>query len=344
MKKILLVVTRSENGGAQKWIKEQTEILSGTYEIYIASDENGWLLQNTKVKKTMNNMKIRNKFSFSYLFSLCRFVKDNQIDLIVASSANAGVYSRLCKLFCKVKVIYVGHGWSAIYNGGRFQSLFVYIECLLAKITDSVLCVSDSDYQKAKEIIGVRPGKLKLIKNKIIPMQKREGYDKSVISRKVLCVARFRAPKRNELLIEATKDLDLDLYFVGDGPLRQGIQKSSNNRTYFFGEVDGFNEFYKYDVFALISDSEGLPLSAIEAMSAGLPLVLSDVGGCSELISENGVLVENTAESIKLGIKRTLEKQELYSQNSSILFSKEFDLIQNKHIYINYFESVISNQ
>lgn len=48
----------------------------------------------------------------------------------------------------------------------------------------------------------------------------------------------------------------------------------------------------------LTSDSEGLPMSALEAATAGLPLVLSDVGGCNEIIDGNGLLVTNSESSL----------------------------------------------
>ncbi|MCW0135793.1 hypothetical protein OIU92_00875 [Escherichia coli] len=46
------------------------------------------------------------------------------------------------------------------------------------------------------------------------------------------------------------------------------------------GEVNNFYNYHEYDLFSLISDSEGLPMSGLEAHTAAIPLLLSDVGGC----------------------------------------------------------------
>ncbi len=339
MKKILFIVTKSENGGAQKWVKEQVEILKDEFEVYIATDEEGWLIQNTKVKSYLTDMNIRKKFSFSFYLKFLKFIKNNQIDLIVASSANAGIYSRLSKLLFKSKIIYVGHGWSSVYNGGKLTWLYTGIEKYLSYLTESVLCVSESDYARAKDVIRIDEKKLKLIKNKIIPMKNKQGSAKhSTI--KVLSVARFRLPKRVDLLISAVKNIDAELYLVGDGPLRNEYETISNDRVHFLGEVDGFDNFDKYDIFTLVSDSEGLPLSAIEAMSAGLPLVLSNVGGCPELIKENGVLVENNISDISNGIIECINNIGVYSKNSKNLFDTEFDLMKNKSIYIEYYKEI----
>ena len=340
MKKVLFIVTKSENGGAQKWVKEQVEILKDKFELYLVTDEEGWLVRNTEVSKYMTDIKIRKRFSISFLIEFYKFLKDNNIDLIVASSANAGIYSRLSKIFYRTKVIYVGHGWSSIYNGGRLKWLFTRIEKILGVFTDSILCVSESDYNRAKNEIGINEKKLKLIKNKIMPMPRQEQEEN--IPPKILSVARFRAPKRNDLIIESVKTLDVELFMVGDGPLREKLEKLKNDKIHFLGEIDGFDEFYKYDVFVLISESEGMPLSAIEAMSAGLPLVLSNVGGCPELIEGNGVLVENDIDSIVDGIKTALNNRKEYSKKSLKFFDENFNLLKFKNEFINYYLQVMN--
>jgi glycosyltransferase involved in cell wall biosynthesis len=91
----------------------------------------------------------------------------------------------------------------------------------------------------------------------------------------------------------------------------------------------------------LISDSEGLPLSAVEAMSAGLPVVLSNVGGCVDLVDKNGVLVENSIEDIKRGLSEVIDNFESFSKKSIELYEKDYNLLRSKDIYINYYNSFI---
>lgn len=341
MKKILFMVTKSENGGAQKWTKEQMDILSNDFELFLATDKNGWLVQNTNAKDSLIDFGIRSRTSFGYLMKVIKFIRDNKIDLIVASSANAGIYSRLAKLFTNTKVIYVGHGWSSIYNGGKLKSIYMIIEKILSTFTESILCISSSDFERAKNEIGIKEEKLKLLKNCILPMQQKSLPPKNDRI-KILTVARFRAPKRNELLIQSMKDIDADLYLVGDGPLRVECEKYKTDQIHFLGEVDNFDAFNEYDIFALISDSEGMPLSAIEAMSAGLPLVLSNVGGCPELIDGNGILVENTIDSISNGLRNVIKNREKYAKKSLTLYEKYYNLTNNAFIYKNYYFNVIN--
>ncbi len=345
MKRILFVITKSENGGAQTWVKEQIDILKDHYKVYIATDdEKGWLLKAAYSDATLSDSRIRKLFSFGYLYQLSMFAKKNKIDLVIANTANAGVYGRLIQLLYSTKMIYVGHGWSSIYNGGKLTFIYTTIEKLLSYITDSVLCVSESDYKKAKDVIGIDPGRLKLIKNKILPLKQVDYSNRDPKAKpKIIMVARFRSPKRQDLAIEAMKHLDAELYLVGDGPLMKKYEKYKlDPKIHFLGDIDGFDEFYKYDIFTLLSDSEGLPLSAVEAMSAGLPLVLSDVGGCPELINGNGVLVKNSVDSVVEGLKDAIKNKERYSKRSLEIFDRDFNLAKSRDIYIDFYESIMN--
>ena len=340
-KNILFIVTKSENGGAQRWVKEQIDILNESFNTYIVTDEEGWLIQSAKMDGYLVDMKIRSLFSYSFLKKFAKYVKDNNIDLIVAGTANAGVYGRLVKVYEDKPVIYVSHGWSSIYNGGKMQFIYTRIERFLSIISESVLCISGSDYKRAKDDIGIDERKLKLIVNKSMPIRKRD-YSKKEGRLKIVNVARFKHPKRQDLLIEAVKDLDVDLYLVGDGPSKSELEDKASKNVHFLGEINGFDSFYEYDLFALISDSEGLPLSGVEAMSAGIPLILSNVGGCPELIEGNGFLVDNNPEDIKEAIKKISKEPQDYSKKSVELFDAKFNLIKSKDTYIDYYSKYIS--
>ncbi len=343
MKNILFMVTKSQNGGAQKWTKEQIEICSNDFNCFLATDEDGWLSQNVKVQDKFLNKLIYRRFSFSYLLLLNEFIKYNNINLIIASSANAGIYSRLIKLFNKkIKVIYVSHGWSSIYNGGKLAFLYTFIERQLSKISDSILCISKKDFENAKNIIGISEHKLKWITNKIYSIKNNEIIENHN-NIKLLTVARLEAPKRIDLLIEATKDInDVELHIVGDGSQRNYLESIKHKNVIFHGEINGFNNFKNYDIFCLISDSEGLPLSALEAVSSELPIILSDVGGCFELIDENGILVKNNVNEIKRAISKCILNKEIFSKKSIELFTKMYNLDLNKDIYVDYYKEIIN--
>jgi glycosyltransferase involved in cell wall biosynthesis len=110
----------------------------------------------------------------------------------------------------------------------------------------------------------------------------------------LLHVGRLSPPKDQESLLRAFALAkgsvpDLQLWIVGDGPLRLKLQELARNlridtATQFFGEQADVGPFYgAADLFVMSSVSEGLPMSLLESMSAGLPAVVTDVGGMREV-------------------------------------------------------------
>jgi glycosyltransferase involved in cell wall biosynthesis len=90
------------------------------------------------------------------------------------------------------------------------------------------------------------------------------------------------------------------LVLVGAGPLEDALrtyaaQLGVSDQMVFAGSRGDVPDLLSaFDVFALSSRYEGLPIALIEAMAAGLPVVATDVGGVAEVVDDgrNGYLVE----------------------------------------------------
>jgi len=112
---------------------------------------------------------------------------------------------------------------------------------------------------------------------------------------RVIMVARFAAQKDHRTLIEALRSVpDAELDLVGDGPDLDVVRSYTReigmaDRVRFLGARDDVAALLAgADVFVLRSHWEGFPLSTLEAMRAGLPVVVTDVGGAAEAV-EDGV-------------------------------------------------------
>lgn len=302
MKKIAFIVTKSEIGGAQTWTNEMMKLVKNEGSVYLITSEDGWLTEQNNFEKVLILPQLKKHFSFSGYISLLKFIRKENIDVMIASSANAGIYSRMARLISKFKCIYVSHGWSCIYNGGMLKSVFIKIEKYLSYITDVIWCVSRSDEDKAIRIIGINKCKIKTLTNSVVQMKEKEGND---CHKKIIFVGRLTYPKRPDLLINVVaKHPDMKLDIVGGGEYLKTLKETNKDisNINFLGEVKGFNNYSNYDLFVLVSDSEGLPMSGLEAHTAGIPLVLSNVGGCTELIEGNGLLVNNTEQDVERSI------------------------------------------
>jgi len=97
--------------------------------------------------------------------------------------------------------------------------------------------------------------------------------------------------------------LDARLVIVGDGPLRSELEASAarlevSRETTFLGARGDVNDLMTaFDVFALPSLHEGIPMVILEAMAAGVPIVASRVGGIPEILEDgrDALLVEAAA-------------------------------------------------
>ena len=136
-------------------------------------------------------------------------------------------------------------------------------------------------------------------------------------------VARFATPKRQLQLLTALnqiRHIQWKMSFAGDGPMLQEAEEfvereNLRDRVIFLGNRDDITELLrKSSLFALLSDWECLPLSILEAMRCGLPILASDVGGVKEAVdnSENGYVVS------KNNLDELIEKLTILLTNTSL--------------------------
>lgn len=332
------IITKSEVGGAQAWVKNVSGFCENSRRFLISS-EHGWLNSFFADERSLTLPSMGKLFFLRDLFRLKKFIRQHNIGLLVASSAHAGVMARLVKLLTPVQVYYVSHGWSFNYNGGLLRFAFRKIEQWLAALTDKIICISGADYQIAQETLKIEQDKLLLIPNKVFQPQAsglEPPLDRRPNSPNLLYLARLEAPKRPDLL-NLLNHFSVQIDVIGQGSLATQILPASNIRL--CGEVKNFGNFSAYDGLVLLSDSEGLPMSAIEAAACGLPLFLSDVGGCSELVRyQNGMVTPNDAMALQENFSYFLNKLPYFSKQAQHA-SKYFDLNTDRDIWQSLFKN-----
>ncbi|WP_435320314.1 glycosyltransferase family 4 protein [Haloarchaeobius sp. TZWSO28] len=146
------------------------------------------------------------------------------------------------------------------------------------------------------------------------------GGDSSGKETTILFVGRLIENKGILRLLEAVIDLDRDaswrLLIVGTGPMAEQCrtfvdQHDLGDRVDFRGFVESVPAVMaEADVFCRPSDTEGLPLTLLEAMAAGLCPVVTPAGGVKEVIDsgQNGVIVECEASNIAAALERLMEE------------------------------------
>ena len=139
----------------------------------------------------------------------------------------------------------------------------------------------------------------------------------------IICVGRLVSLKNIDLVIKATlllaKSSRVQLTILGEGPERQHLEslvpEESKDIIHFPGvSRDVLSWLRKSDIFVQFSSTEGLSRSVIEATAAGLPTVVSDVGGNREIVEHNStgfVVPSGDSQGLIESISKLLNDSEL---------------------------------
>jgi glycosyltransferase involved in cell wall biosynthesis len=133
----------------------------------------------------------------------------------------------------------------------------------------------------------------------------------------VVTVSRLVSWKNIDVLIEASKKYQFSLLIVGDGPDEHLLKGTANEskHIHFYGKADEqevIDLMASSRLFALMSDYEGMSFALLQAMSMGLPVVVSAAAGNSEIVSAsgNGLIIDPlTIDQVGLAINSLIESE-----------------------------------
>ncbi|OIQ18356.1 MAG: hypothetical protein BM556_08840 [Bacteriovorax sp. MedPE-SWde] len=290
IKKVLFITLRSDTGGGPKHLLDLCTGIKDI-EIHIASPTTlpfGEKFQS--IATGFIELKHR-EFSFIKLFKILHYCKENGIDLIHSHGRGAGLYSRILYLF-GVRVIHTFHG--AHYDNNFIGRVKVLIDKFLKNNCDNYICVSEDEFNKAKEMNFVGNTKVSVINNGVSILNIRDslsiGFPKEGVEFGTL--ARLSYQKGIDILIdELSKNKTPNHWkfiIAGEGEEERFLKEKVNNlglqdKIIFLGNVSKPLEFLnRIDVYFSTSRWEGLPIGVLEAMSLGKPCILSNVEGHRE--------------------------------------------------------------
>jgi len=343
--KILILITKTDIGGAQIHVLELIRGLRHRYDFILAVGEEDFLARKVRsegVEVVVLSHLIRplslkqDSLGFKEIRDL---LKATQPALLHAHSSKAGVLGRLAARSVGVPVLFTAHGWAFTEGAHPVRRLYGWgIEFLLSFISDGIVTISDYDTQLARRL-GVGLGRKKwLVKNCVGTCQvAKTGPNLPPV---IISVGRLSPVKNQVLLLKALARLQQPYlaWIVGEGEQRGAIEQTCRelglqNRVELLGEVEDCDSLLaKADVFVLSSNYEGLPLSVLEAMSAGLPVVATEVGGVAEAVidSQTGFLVPRlNADYLARRIDELLaddQKRQQMGQAGYQLYEQQFKL------------------
>jgi glycosyltransferase involved in cell wall biosynthesis len=224
-------------------------------------------------------------------------------DLVAAHSSKAGILSRLAARSLQVPVVFTVHGW-AFTPGIPAAQAAVYrrVERFSAPLASKIITVSEFDRRLALDA-GIAPAhRVVTVHNGMPDVSDVLRADPGRTPVRLVMVARLGAQKDHRTLLRALAgllDLPWEIDLIGDGELMAPTQALAaelglSNRIHFLGQRRDVDLLLaRAQASILATNWEGFPLSILEAMRAGLPVIATEVAGIGESVQdgETGYLV-----------------------------------------------------
>ena len=207
------------------------------------------------------------------------------------------------------------------------------------------VAVADEVARSCEEVYGLRP---RTILNGIdiarfhgheARQAWREAHGFSESDVLVVSVARLMPQKNPELLVQALPE-GFHLLLAGEGPLRNAL--TGLDRVHLLGVRSDLPELLSgAEVFALASNWEGHPIAVMEALAAGLPTVVTGVGGVPEIVGDAGVLVPpDNVKALHDGIVAAYANRDKY-RAAALQRATRFDIRTTIAAYEDVFERAV---
>jgi glycosyltransferase involved in cell wall biosynthesis len=248
------------------------------------------------------------RFNWSAVSQLRQFILKNDVQILHTHGYKTDIIGLLAVWSTSCKIVSTPHGWSV--HAGTMLKIYEAIDRAIFPFFDVVAPLSDTIFNDLKKLPGLRR-KLHVIRNGVdlseIDAEKTlateiaawKGKDSFVIG----YIGQLIPRKGLILLLKAFAKLTMPkkkLVILGEGNQREELERLSSNLRIqddvaFFGFRDDRLKFLKsFDVFVLPSRLEGIPRCLMEAMAARIPVIASNIPGCTDLIQhdQTGLLFE----------------------------------------------------
>ena len=325
--KILLVCSDGSQTGAPNQVATLASVIQESAEINCICPD-GWL----KDKLCQNGIKVypwpEGSFN-SQKIAISKLYEKIQPDVIHCHSVRAVIVGLLAKRPNKSKVLYTEHLWTQQFHlkNPIRERLQHHLLSQATKKSDWVIAVSQAVADFIVKKHHADPQKVSVIFGTIKPMPHPTNKPNRPM---IGTLGSINPIKGIPTLLEAVvllkpKFPELRCLIGGDGPnleeyenLAQSLKIDKNCE--WLGEVKNPVTFYsKLTIYIQPSYSESFGLAAGEAMSAGIPVIVSDVGGLPELIGNDGGLLFSPKNSQELAdqVEKLLNSPELYQKYST---------------------------
>lgn len=365
-KKVVFLITKSNFGGAQKYV----------YELALSARDRGWNVVvacgGTGEKKAgmgmlatklteagitvlpithfMRNMSFDD--DFSAFFEVKRLIKEERPDVLHVTSSKAGGMGAFAGRLLRVPtIIFTSHGLTVdeVWRPKWQRALIYAMTWMTLHFSHYAIMISKETYERAKRMPGMSQ-KVTYIKNGVAPVDfytaedARSELKLDLPSGHIIIggIGELHPNKNWATAINTISTLPshIHLAIIGSGEeydqLQLQIKKLNvEHRIHLLGYVPDAVRYLKaFDIFLLPSKKEGLPYVILEAGLAGLPVVASDLPGIRDIITsgEEGFLVEPTPKMLTTALQMLLRDDGMRRRLGSALQEKVMTTFSIAHM------------
>jgi len=310
--RILYLVTKANLGGPQIHVLGLLRGLRQMQDAAVGVGESGFLTDEAR-KLGIPHYVLPNLMhplspakDFRAVVDVARLIRSIRADIVHAHTWKAGVIGRLAARVAGVPAVFTAHTWCFAEGASwKWRLAGIPMERIAGRLGGFIINVSAASRDLALSHRIAPEGRMLTIWNGVPDTRHRARPDGGWPP-EVVMVAGCVERKDHPLLLRVMARIKCPArtVFIGDGPELQRLKHEAQrlgaaNRVDFPGpRRDVAQLLSRAHVFALPTNWEGLPLSILEAMRAGLPVVASNVGGVSEAVlnGETGFLVDPSDE------------------------------------------------
>jgi len=336
-KRILYVITKSNFGGAQRYVFElATAMKSEGCEIAVACGGNGLLIDKLKeadisvytIKNFQRNISFKKEILS--IFELAKIIRNFNPDIVHLNSSKAGgTGAFISRLLGVPLVIFTVHGWPYLEPRNFIWKRMAWLGSLMTSLLSHIVIVVSENDKRCIPTSFINT-KVRMI-NTAVPnidfldrdaartfLFKKEKSGLHQNDTWLITNAELNHNKNLLVAIDAISEYNethqnkIFYSIMGEGELHKKItqyikRKNMSKYVTLLGYINDGRKYLKaFDIFLLPSKKEGLPYSILEAGAAGLPTIASNVGGIPEIIIDNttGKLIDpNSYTSILIALE-----------------------------------------
>jgi glycosyltransferase involved in cell wall biosynthesis len=292
----LLVSVRADYGGGPEHILSLLRGLASNRKFFVAAPLGQAYSRRFGEHAILQELAFR-RFSLRSFIRLVALVRREKIGIIHSHGKGAGIYGRLLGWMTGCPVVHTFHGFHYRHLPWPRRNIYLAIERLLSRKTVVLLNVSASEQMSCVEANVLKETKNVVIPNGVAVPVCRPARSSHPAGRPwiLVNVARHEREKGVDGVLRIARKLsdhglNYELWLVGDGEESAALKNQARadgieEKVRFLGFRDDVPMLlHRADVFVSASHGEGMPLTLLEAMAAGLPAVASDVVGNRDVV------------------------------------------------------------